>query len=259
MVDLNKIALVTGAGNRIGRALALRLGREDYSVVVHYNSSAEGADETVALIKSHGGRAQAIGANLLDRPVRDQLIANAAKIFGPLTLLVNNASVFEPDSVETLSYDLWDQHFGLHAEAPLFLAKSFAGMIPSDQTANIINIIDERVLRTSAAYMSYNLSKSVLWTATRTMAQSLAPHIRVNAIGPGPTLPNSRQTQQEFDADVAALPLQQAASPDDIASAMMFLLNTPSMTGQILALDGGEHLDARNSLETTPNLGTSND
>lgn len=246
------VALVTGAGNRIGAALARRLADAGYAVIVHYNRSTGGADKVVAEIREAGGRAEGVGADLLSRLERDRLIGNAAAPFGPLTLLVNNASVFEPDSAETLNYDLWDAHFGLHAEAPMFLARDFAAQLPAGEKGNIVNIIDERVLRLSPAYFSYNLSKQVLFAATKTLAQSLAPRIRVNAIAPGPTLPNSRQTEAEFAAEVARLPLGQSASPDDIADTLLYLTRSPSITGQMIALDGGEHLDFRRTGAITP-------
>jgi len=151
--------------------------------------------------------------------------------------------VFDPDSIYDIDEAIWDQHFAIHAEAPLFLARDFAAQLPGGTDGNIVNMIDERVLHTSPAYFSYTLSKSVLWTATRTLAQSLAPNIRVNAIGPGPVLPHSRQSQADFERAVQALPLQRNAGPQAIADGIVMLLNTPSMTGQMLALDGGQHLE----------------
>ncbi|MCB1517598.1 MAG: SDR family oxidoreductase [Hyphomicrobiaceae bacterium] len=245
-------ALVTGAGTRIGAALARRLAVKGYAIIVHYNRSSDSAEQVAEAIRENGGRAEAMGANLLDRGARDKLIENACRPFGPLTLLVNNASVFEPDSAETLRYDLWDAHFGLHAEAPMFLARDFAAQLPKGQKGNIVNIVDERVLRTSPGYFSYSLSKQVLFEATRTLAQTLAPNIRVNAIGPGPTLPNSRQTDEQFAAEVARLPLQQSATPGDIADTLLYLLQARSLTGQMIALDGGEHLDFRRTGAITP-------
>lgn len=249
---MTEIALITGAANRIGAAIARKLAREGLQVVVHHNRSANAAQKLAGEINTAGGRAGLVQADLSNDQARAQLVAEAAAIFGPLTVLINNASIFEPDSAETMTENLWDRHFALHAKAPMFLARDFADQLPAGRKGNIINVIDERVLRDSPAYFSYNLSKSVLWTATRTLAQSLAPNIRVNAIGPGPTLPHSRQSQAEFDKSVEDLPLKQNADPDDIANAVAFLLNTPSVTGQILALDGGEHLDWRGHGGKTP-------
>jgi NAD(P)-dependent dehydrogenase (short-subunit alcohol dehydrogenase family) len=237
------VALVTGAGDRIGAAIARALARNGYAVVIHYRSDVDGARQVRDDITKTGGRATVLKADLAKRTQRAALIAKAAKPFGPLTVLVNNASTFDPDSARDVDEVLWDRHFAIHAEAPIFLARDFAAQLPDGADGNVVNIVDERVLHPSPAYFSYTLSKSVLWSATRTLAQSLAPHIRVNAIGPGPVLPHSRQDQATFDAHVKTLPLQRHAGPDAIADGVITLLRTPSMTGQMLALDGGQHLE----------------
>ncbi|MDB5589279.1 MAG: family oxidoreductase [Devosia sp.] len=239
----HSVALVTGASDRIGAAIATRLASAGHAVIIHYRSDAEGARAVRSKIVKAGGRAAIVKSDLAKRSQRAGLMERAAKPFGALTVLVNNASVFDPDSARDLDEALWDQHFAVHAEAPIFLARDFAAQLPTGAQGNIVNIIDERVLHLSPAYFSYTLSKSVLWTATRTLAQSLAPNIRVNAIGPGPVLPHSRQDQAAFDKHVATLPLQCHAGPDEIATGVMMLLQMPSMTGQMLALDGGQHLD----------------
>lgn len=237
------VALVTGAADRIGAAIARALGWVGYAVVIHYRSDAEGARAVRKEIVGAGGQATIVKADLARRSQRASLVAKAAAAFGPLTVLVNNASAFDPDSARDLDETLWDRHFAIHAEAPVFLARDFAAQLPPGAEGNIVNMIDERVLHPSPSYFSYTLSKSVLWTATRTLAQSLAPAIRVNAIGPGPVLPHSRQSQAEFDRSVAALPLQRHAGPEAIAEGVLMLLRTSSLTGQMLALDGGEHLE----------------
>lgn len=236
-------ALVTGASDRIGAAIAMALGRHGHAVIVHYRSDAQGAEAIRERICQEGGRASVLKADLADRAERAHLIARAGEPFGPLGVLVNNASAFDPDSARDVTEALWDRHFAVHAEAPVFLARDFAAQLPADIVGNIVNLVDERVLHLSPAYFSYTLSKSVLWAATRTLAQSLAPSIRVNAIGPGPVLPHTRQSQAEFDRSVEALPLKRHAGPEAIAEGVMMLLKTPSMTGQMLALDGGEHLE----------------
>jgi NAD(P)-dependent dehydrogenase (short-subunit alcohol dehydrogenase family) len=238
-----RVALVTGAADRIGAAIARRLAREGWAVVVHYRASRDKAEATVAGITAAGGRAALVAADLGDRTQRAGVIAAAAAPFGPLTLLVNNASSFAPDSVADLDEVLWDAHFAIHVEAPAFLGRDFAAQLPRGVDGNIVNIVDERVLDLSPAYFSYTLSKAALWTMTTTMAQSLAPRVRVNAIGPGPVAPPPHVTQQAHDRRVAELPLRRSASPDDIAEGILAILALPSMTGQMLALDGGEHLE----------------
>lgn len=235
--------LVTGAADRIGAAIAKTLARAGWKVVVHYRSSAAKADETVARIRADGGQATAIRADLATRKERAALVAAAAKAFGPLTLLVNNASTFERDSARDIDEGLWDAHFAVHAEAPAFLARDFAAQLPSGASGNIINIVDERVLDLSPAFFSYTLSKSVLWTMTRTLAQSLAPAIRVNAIGPGPTVAPPGVSAEGYRRRQAELPLSRGANSDEIAAAVLMIVNTPMLTGQMLALDGGEHLE----------------
>jgi NAD(P)-dependent dehydrogenase (short-subunit alcohol dehydrogenase family) len=237
------VALVTGAADRIGASIARRLAANGWAVIVHYRSSRDKAATVVAEIETAGGRAALVGADLADRSARASLIAAAAKPFGPLTLLVNNASSYERDAVSDLSEDLWDAHFAVHAEAPAFLARDFAAQLPAEAEGNIINIIDARVLDLTPAYFSYTLSKSVLWTMTRTLAQSLAPRIRVNAVSPGPAVPPPHVSTEAHRRAVADLPLQRAADGDGISDGVLAILSLPTMTGQMLALDGGEHIE----------------
>jgi NAD(P)-dependent dehydrogenase (short-subunit alcohol dehydrogenase family) len=239
----SRVALVTGAADRIGAAIAARLAAHGWKVVVHYRASADKAKATVASIRSAGGEAAAVKADLASRAQRSKLVANAAKPFGPITLLVNNASSFERDSVMDLDEKLWDAHFAVHAEAPAFLSRDFAAQLPEGAEGNIVNIIDERVLDLSPAFFSYTLSKATLWTMTRTLAQSLAPRIRVNAIGPGPTVPPPHVRQADHDARIRELPLQRSADERGIADGVVAILGLPAMTGQMIVLDGGEHLE----------------
>jgi NAD(P)-dependent dehydrogenase (short-subunit alcohol dehydrogenase family) len=246
--DQSRVALVTGAADRVGAAIARRLASEGWAVVVHYRFSADKAEAVAAEIRAAdiragGGKATTIGADLADRRRRAALISEAAKPFGPLTLLVNNASSFERDAVTDLDEALWDAHFAVHAEAPAFLSRDFAAQLPAGASGNIINIIDERVLDLSPAFFSYTLSKSVLWTMTRTLAQSLAPRIRVNAIAPGPTVPPPHVSPEAHVRRLAELPLGHAADANAIADGVIAILGLPSMTGQMLALDGGEHIE----------------
>lgn len=245
-------ALVTGASDRIGASIARALAAVGHAVVIHYRSSDDGAARLVAQITEAGGRAHALKADLSDREARSALVAEAQKPFGPLTILINNASVFDPDSAHDVIERDWDKHFSIHAEAPIFLSRDFAAQLPAGREGNIINMIDERVLNPTPAYFSYTLSKSVLWTATRTMAQTFAPAIRVNAIGPGPVLPHTGQSEEDFAKSVESLPLKRHADPDAIAQGVLAILSMPSFTGQMLALDGGKHLDYPSRRGPTP-------
>jgi len=246
------VALVTGAADRIGAAIARALAGAGWKVVVHYRASAEAAGATVNEIRGAGGEAVAIRADLTKRPQRAKLIASAAKPFGPLTLLVNNASLFERDAATDVDEAVWDAHFAVHAEAPAFLARDFAAQLPPHAQGNIINIIDERVLDLSPAFFSYTLSKSVLWTMTQTLAQSLEPRIRVNAIGPGPTLAPPGVSPAGYRRRQKELPLQHGADAGEIAAGVLAILALPSLTGQMLALDGGEHLEWPGRRKPTP-------
>lgn len=250
----SRVALVTGAADRIGAAIATRLAAEGWQVVVHYRRSADKAKATLARIAAAGGRAAAVKADLTSRTQRSRLIAAAARPFGPLTLLVNNASLFERDSVMDLDEKLWDVHFAVHAEAPAFLSRDFAAQLPEGAEGNIVNIIDERVLDLSPAFFSYTLSKAVLWTMTRTLAQSLAPRIRVNAIAPGPAVPPPHVPQAAHNRRVKELPLQRSADENGIADGVIAILGLPSMTGQMIALDGGEHIEWPERRKPTPRI-----
>jgi NAD(P)-dependent dehydrogenase (short-subunit alcohol dehydrogenase family) len=246
------VALVTGAADRIGAATATALAAAGWSVVVHYRASGDKAEATAAAIRAAGGAATTIQADLATRSQRAGLVAAAAKPFGPLTLLVNNASAFEPDSVLDLAEDVWDAHFAVHVEAPAFLARDFAAQLPGDANGNIVNIIDARVLDLSPAYFSYTLSKAALWTLTRTLAQSLAPRIRVNAIAPGPTLPPPGVSAEGYRKRQAELPLGRSGTPDEIAQGVLMILAAGAMTGQMIALDGGEHIEWPSRRGPTP-------
>lgn len=239
-----KAALVTGAARRVGRAIAEDLAANGHAVAIHCNTSADEAEAVAAGIRARGGIAAVVCADLADRGAIAGLVPAAARALGrPLDLLVNNASHFAEDELDTLDHLVWDRHMALHLEAPVFLTQAFAAALPATvEEGNVVNIIDQRVWRLTPKFFSYTLSKSALWTATRTMALALAPRVRVNAIGPGPVLPSVHQPPGTFDAQVAAVPLQRGPDPGEIAAAIRFLLAQRSMTGQMLALDGGQHL-----------------
>jgi NAD(P)-dependent dehydrogenase (short-subunit alcohol dehydrogenase family) len=235
-------ALVTGAGVRIGRAIALELASAGYRVGVHHNRSSDSADEVVGLIEAGGGEAIALSADLMDEDAVAGLIRRAADQLGPITCLVNNASVFDEDSPATATRTSWNRHMQINLRAPFVLAQQMAADLPGERQGNIVNIIDQRVWRLTPRFTTYTLSKSGLWTLTQTLAQAFAPQIRVNAIGPGPVIPSRRQDEAAFKAQVDALPLKTNAGPTEIARGVRFLLDSSAMTGQMLALDGGQHL-----------------
>lgn len=235
-------ALVTGAAQRIGAALARDLAAAGWAVAVHYHSSEAPARALCAEIAEAGGRAVPLQADLRDETALACLAAEAGAALGPLGLLVNNASIFEFDDHETCDRASWDAHLDTNLRAPLVLTQHFARALPAEARGLVVNLIDTRVWNLAAGYLSYTLSKAGLWTLTRTLAQALAPRIRVNAIGPGPTLPSRGQSPDDFDARRAALPLGNGASPAEICAALRFFIDAPSVTGQMVGLDGGDHL-----------------
>ena len=248
----DRVALVTGAANRLGAAMARALAADGWTVVIHHRGGHDDALALVADIAASGGHAALVKADLAARRQRSALVAKAAAHFGPLTLLVNNASSFEPDAVTDLDEELWDRHLAIHLEAPAFLARDFAAQLPTDIQGNIVNIIDERVLHLTPNYFSYTLSKAALWTMTQTMAQSLAPRIRVNAIGPGPTLKEKGQSQAAFDKSQANAPLGYAANAGDVCDALLYLLRARSVTGVMIPVDGGKHIDFPTARRPSP-------
>lgn len=237
-----KTALVTGAGTRIGRTIAENLGRQGWAVAVHYNRSIEGAEETAEAIAAAGSKAALVQGNLADENSVQALVSKAADQLGPLTCLVNNASVFEYDDAESATSQSWDSHIAVNMRAPFALTQNFAAQLPEGQEGNVINIIDQRVRKLTPHFMTYTISKVGLWGMTQTLAQALAPNIRVNGIGPGPTLPSQHQDKALFDSQIAALPLERGPQPSEIAQAADFILAMPSLTGQMIAVDGGQHL-----------------
>ena len=242
ILPVPKAALVTGAGQRIGRALALALADLGYAVAVHYNGSREAAEGVAAAIREVGGKSIAIAADLVDEVAVRALLPRAATALGPIGVLVNNASVFEGDTVDTATRQSWDSHLAVNLRAPFVLIQEFARHLPEGSGGNIINLLDERVWSPTPYFMSYTLSKAGLWTLTQTMALALAPRIRVNGIGPGPTLPSPRQNDDQFLQQCRSMPLQRGTAPQEIAVALRFILAAPAMTGQMIALDGGQHL-----------------
>ena len=242
-------ALVTGAGRRIGRAMALHLAQRGFDVAVHYSRSSDEALEVVAAIRAMGRRAEAVQADLLDEDETQGLIGRAAAAVGPLTVLVNNASIFEEDSLATATRSSWDRHIGSNLRAPFVLIQRFAEQVPAAASDGeplarglVVNMVDQRVHKLTPQFMTYTLAKAALWTLTQTAAQALAPHVRVNAIGPGPTLAGARQSAEDFNRQRAATVLGRGATPEDITAALDYLLGARAVTGQLICPDGGQHL-----------------
>ena len=238
----NGAILITGAAKRIGRQLALDLAAVDYDIALHFNESSREAEEVATSIRAMGRKAALVQGDLADADIAERLISSATKQIGPLTGLINNASIFEMDQIGEVSLASWQRHMDINLRAPVMLAQSFAKALPEDTYGNIINIVDQRVWRLNPRFFSYTLSKSGLWTATRTLAQALAPRIRVNAIGPGPALPSVRMSDAEFAKQESLTLLGRGTSPAEISAAAKFILSQPALTGQMIALDGGQHL-----------------
>jgi len=233
-------ALVTGGGRRIGRAICLELARAGFDVVIHYRNSGEEAESVAEAVRALGRRAATVAADLSIEAGAKRLIPDAVAAIGPLAVLVNNASVFEDDRIGSLSRTTWDAHMETNLRAPIVLAEAFAEQAP-DRSA-IVNLLDQRVLKPDPRFISYALSRNGLWWATRTLAQALAPRIRVNGVGPGPTLPSTHQSVAEFEAEARAVPLARPGSPEAVASAVRWLVDAELVTGQMIAVDGGQHL-----------------
>lgn len=235
--------------------MALELAGRGWDVAVHYNGSAEAAAETSEACRAHGTGSATLQADLLDQAATEALVPRAAEALGgPLSLLINNASIFEQDTLATATIESWDRHVGSNLRAPFFLSQAFAQQAPNAETdangepvarASIVNMIDQRVRKLTPHFATYTLAKAALWTFTQTAAQSLAPHVRVNAIAPGPTLQGARQTAQHFEAQRKATVLGRGANENDIREVLAYLVGAPAVTGQLFCIDGGQHLGWR--------------
>ena len=242
MANLVGNVLVTGGAKRIGRAIVEDLAAHGFGVAIHCGRSRREADDLAATITAGGGRAVVLQADLTDMAAVNRLVAEAQLALGPISLLVNSASAFDNDSIADFDWETWDRHFALHVKAPALLAKNFAAALPVGMEGLIVNIIDQRVLKPSPHFFSYSLSKAALWAATKTMAQALAPRIRVNAIGPGPTLPSPRQDEAAFAAQLDGLLLKHGPALAEFGATIRYLWEARSVTGQMIAIDGGQHL-----------------
>lgn len=240
-----KVALVTGGGKRIGAWISRKLADQGWQIVIHCSSSHTDAAALAHEISLRGGRAAVVESDLADRSQVDGLIEKSSIMFGPPTLLVNNASAFERDDLTSMTWESWDKHLGPNLAAPIFLAKKFFEKLSGDENGNVINILDQKVANLNPDFFSYTVSKVGLAGATQMLAMALGPRIRVNSIAPGLTLISGKQTPEGFERAWRDTPLQRSSTPDEIAAAVLTILSLPSMTGQTLFLDGGESLRGR--------------
>jgi len=237
-----RVAVVTGGARRLGRAMAIALAEAGFDVAVHFFASAAEAEETCAAIRGVGRRAVALRADLAVEADTSTLLDRAGAALGPVGVLVNNASVFERDEWDSVTRKSWDAHMEPNLRAPLLLVQAFARALPEGAEGVVINMLDQRVWSITPAFLSYTVSKVGLWALTQSLSLALAPRIRVNAIGPGPALPSARQTAEDFARQTASVPLGRGPLPDEVPQALLAILALPSMTGQMIVLDGGQHL-----------------
>jgi NAD(P)-dependent dehydrogenase (short-subunit alcohol dehydrogenase family) len=243
----HKTVLITGAARRIGRAIALDMAAQGWRVGIHYRRSQEEAEHLAEIIRAGGGTASTLPGNLAAIDDVQSLIPQCAKALGPPTCLINNASEFFLDAIDSLTPEGWHTHLDINLKAPVFLAQSLFLNLPQNTDGNVINIIDQRVWRLTPEFFSYTISKAGLWTATQTLAQAMAPRVRVNAIGPGPVLKSVHQTDKDFEREKESTLLKRGPTPEEVAAAVRFILDATSMTGQMIALDAGQHLTSAGS------------
>jgi NAD(P)-dependent dehydrogenase (short-subunit alcohol dehydrogenase family) len=240
--SIPRAALVTGGARRLGRAIALALARQGFDVAVHYGGSAEAAEDTKRRIEALGRRAVVLQADLADEAAVERLLPEAVAALGPVGVLVNNASRFERDEWDDATRESWDHHMEANLRAPFVLIQAFGRALPAAAEGVVVNMLDQRVWSLTQHFVSYTLSKAGLWALTQTMALALAPRIRVNAIGPGPALPSPRQSDAAFARQSASVPLGHGTDPEEVGRAVVAILGLPAMTGQMIALDGGQHM-----------------
>jgi NAD(P)-dependent dehydrogenase (short-subunit alcohol dehydrogenase family) len=245
--------LVTGGAKRIGKSIVERLARDGWDIAIHYNSAGDDAERLAGLVRDLGRSAVTLNADLADEAAVQKLAVDARDALGGLVAVVNNASVFQRDDPDTDDAVAWNQHMAVHVRAPYILSQALYRQLPGDKNGSIVNIVDQRVLNPGKHFISYTLSKMALWDQTQVLARAMAPRVRVNAIGPGPVLPSVRQSDKDFERQVAQTLLGHAVAPDEIAAAVAFLLDSPSVSGQIIAVDAGQHLNwAFETPETAP-------
>ena len=235
-------ALVTGGARRLGRVLAATAAEAGYDVAIHVRSVDDDAEAAAAEVRAKGRKAALVTCDLRKESTTVALVGEAEAELGPMTLLVNSASVFEQDAFADMNRASWDLHMETNLRAPLVLAQAFARRLPADREGLVVNVLDQRVWRPTADFFSYSLSKAALWEATRMLAIALAPRVRVNGIGPGPTLPSIHQDAVAFEAEARATLLGRAVPPAEIAGALRYLIDAQAVTGQMIAVDSGQHL-----------------
>lgn len=242
---MTRSVLVTGGASRIGLAVATALAADGCRVAIHFGRSAAAAEDAAASLSTAGGTVVTLSADLSREEEAGALVDRAAAALGaPLNCLVNNAAVFDRDTVETATRETWNHHMDVNLRAAFILTQCFARALPPGAEGNIVNMLDQRVWNLTSEFVTYTLSKSALWTLTRTMALALAPRIRVNGVGPGPVLPSARQAESHFATQAAATPLGRPVEIADVVATVRFLIATPSITGQMIAVDSGQHLSA---------------
>ena len=244
-------ALITGGAKRLGRAMALYLAGRGHSIAIHYNSSSHEAERTAEEVRQKGVKAVTLQADILDDAAVEKLIPQARDALGPLTILINNASIFEYDTLETATGESWHRHMGSNLRAPFLLTQGFAAQLPEPEQDElgepvakglVVNMVDQRVQKLTPEFMTYTIAKMGLWAFTQTAAQALAPKARVNAIGPGPTMQGARQSAEHFAKQRSATVLKRGADPEGICAALGYFLDARAVTGQLLCVDGGQHL-----------------
>jgi NAD(P)-dependent dehydrogenase (short-subunit alcohol dehydrogenase family) len=240
--SIPRVALVTGGARRLGQAIALALAGQGFDVAIHYGGSGEAAEDTQRQIEALGRRAVVLQADLADEAAVERLIPSTVAQLGPVGVLVNNASRFDRDEWHDATRESWDVHMEANLRAPFVLTQAFARALPAGAEGVVINMIDQRVWSLTPHFVSYTISKAGLWALTQTMALALAPAIRVNAIGPGPALPSPRQSEAQFAKQSGSVPLGHGTDPGEVGRAVVAILGLPAMTGQMIALDGGQHL-----------------
>lgn len=240
--QIPRAALVTGGAKRIGRAIGLALAGAGFDLAIHHHDSREEAEALAGEVRALGRRAVLLRADLSREAEVETLIPDATAKLGPVGVLVNNASRFDRDEWDSATRESWDAHLEPNLRAPFVLTQALALALPEGAEGAVVNMLDQRVLSLTPHFVSYTVSKAALWALTQTMALALAPRVRVNGIGPGPTIASTRQSEAQFRAQCESTPLGHGSSPEEVAQAVLAILSLPAMTGGIITLDGGQHL-----------------